>query len=124
MLNDAYISELIEKFSLLGVERCGVIQNGKVIELENTHNNPTDNFQFEASILETPNVTATWHTHPGGCSNLSCADYLTFSSLPDLVHYVIGTQGVWCFFVKDDMLILADDYNPLDRALSQACSKP
>lgn len=120
MLKDAYRSKLIEKFSTTGIERCGVIKNGEIIELENSHENPSDNFQFDASILEEPNVTATWHTHPGGSSNLSCADYVTFNSLPNLNHYVIGTQGVWCFLVKDDMLILEDDYTPPDRAPRQA----
>jgi proteasome lid subunit RPN8/RPN11 len=83
-------------------ERCGfVMKTGEVLELENVHPEPTLGFRISpAEVVKHCNeAAATWHTHeerayPSG------ADFLTFVNWPNLVHYIVGSDGVRCYKVE------------------------
>jgi len=56
---------------------------------------------------------ATWHTHPDSGSNLSPEDYTAFLGWPQLRHYIISEQDVWCFFIRNNLVVLCDEEDPL-----------
>lgn len=93
-----------------GPERCGVVLvTGEVVELENTHPEPETSFAMPYERVAAPEVIATWHTHPRTGPNLSMEDYKAFMQFPDLRHYVVAAQGVWCFYTQDDILLCEDN---------------
>lgn len=57
--------------------------------------------------LDDSDVIGTFHTHPNGSSNLSYEDYESFISYPNLVHYIIGEDGVRSYKVLDGRLVNA-----------------
>lgn len=86
-----------------------VLNDGTVIECENISSTPEESFQVAAEeiIKYCDDATATWHTHPNSDNNLSAGDYETFMSWPNLAHYIIGTNGVREYYVKDGELLIA-----------------
>lgn len=87
------------------VERCGlVLADGSIIEVENTHPNPTEGFKISARDLMRDPV-ASWHTHPGASANLSQEDYRGFLQWPHLDHYIIGINGVRKYRIVDGVII-------------------
>ena len=92
-------------YSSAGGERCGIVLNCETImELENIHPDPTENFAFETSYLDLPGVTGTWHTHPNTGPNLTLADRKAFLAFPKLNHYIISASEVWQFRVQNGIL--------------------
>lgn len=83
-------------------ERVGyILKNGEIVEVENICEDPENGFDVKGEDLLKwpPLAAATWHTHPGQTSNLSGADYAGFQYYPDLLHYIVGTDGVSCYRV-------------------------
>lgn len=80
------------------LERCGfVFADGSLVEIDNIHDTPERGFRMDpAQILEhvdNPDLTGTWHTHPGGDPNLSQEDYAGFMNWPHVEHHIVGTLG-------------------------------
>lgn len=90
------------------LERVGFIRaNGEIVEVENIAREPTTSFAVSARDLlrfEDEDVVATWHTHPAAGSNLSSDDVAGFMAWPKLKHYVVGTDGVRCYVVKNKVI--------------------
>lgn len=84
--------------SLTGpAERVGlVLRDGSVIELPNISTLPEESFLVDPVDLlnHEDEMVATWHTHPRTPATLSGEDYQTFLMWPDLLHIIIGTDGV------------------------------
>lgn len=102
------LSELQDK--LFGeLERVGfILPDGEVVEVKNVCEDPRNGFQVDAAdLLDYALVAvATWHTHPNASKVLTVEDYTGFLNYPDLDHYIIGTDGVAKYVVKDgDVLI-------------------
>lgn len=92
-----------------GPERCGLILTGDVvIETENVAEQPTEAFEIPAKDLieNEDRATASWHTHPGGTSQLSFADFEGFLMWPDLKHYIVGKDSVTCYVVKNGAVVI------------------
>lgn len=86
------------------VERCGfILRNNTVVETKNVSGNPNESFMIDAKdiLAHVDDAFATWHTHPTTDSRLSGTDYLTFLNWPHLTHYIVGTDGVRAYQVKD-----------------------
>lgn len=89
-----------------GPERCGVLLAcGTIAEMPNLHPSPMEGFAFDAAVLGSPEIVATWHTHPRTSPNLSREDYHMFKQYPHLGHFIISPLGVWLFVSKDDILL-------------------
>lgn len=75
-------------------ERCGLVINGKIIEVANTHPEPDKGFRMDPKILvkKIEKAEATWHTHPKSDPVLSEEDYAGFTQWPKLVHHIIGVR--------------------------------
>lgn len=97
------------------VERCGVItRTNTVLEVQNQAQDPKNTFAFQIKDLEN-DPKATWHSHPETTANLSIEDYRFFQSWPELVHFIIGVDGVRCYQVLDGIVYLVEDeadYSP------------
>lgn len=52
---------------------------------------------------------ATWHTHPSSGSNLSPEDYVAFLNWPELRHYIISENDVWCYRIHNNLVELFDE---------------
>ena len=86
-------------------ERCGLIlESGKIVDADNRHKKPEQGFEIEARDILQPGVVATWHTHPNQSSALSHDDYRGFLNWPDLRHFIIGTDGVRCYFIDSGIV--------------------
>lgn len=48
---------------------------------------------------------ATWHTHPGATKLLSVGDHETYRSNDELIHFIIGTDGVAAYYVEEGMVM-------------------
>ncbi len=93
------------------LERCGlVLKDGAVIELDNVAEEPEQGYEIAAKdvVKYEDDIVATWHTHPNHDSNLSERDYFGFLMWPNLKHYVVGTNGVAGYIVKDGIIINED----------------
>lgn len=83
-------------------ERCGVIlDDGTIVECENIHLRPEQNFRIDPRrIVEFEDkLRATWHTHLGAAYP-SGDDYICYLNWPNLLHYIIGSDGVRCYHVE------------------------
>jgi proteasome lid subunit RPN8/RPN11 len=92
------------------VERCGfLLKNGAVIETPNVSGHPAESFMIDAKdiVKHADDALATWHTHPKTPARLSGTDYLTFLNWPHLKHYIVGTDGVKVYEVKDGAIFEA-----------------
>lgn len=80
------------------LEHCGVIlKSGEIVELPNNHPNPENFFMIMEEHLLNPEVVATFHTHPKSGPNLSVEDYFAFQGYPELLHYIVSRDEIWCF---------------------------
>lgn len=89
-------------YASTGPERVGFIRSdGWIFELENVSATPLVSFDVAPADLISldDSVIALWHTHPGGPSNLSAEDYMAFRNWPDLLHVIIGQDGIVVFEV-------------------------
>jgi proteasome lid subunit RPN8/RPN11 len=103
------MENLIQEGDVL--ERCGVVtKRGKIIECENIAEDKEKGFEIppEEMLKYEGKIKATWHTHPQGLANLSEKDYYGFSMWPDLKHYIIGTDGVRGYVLKDGLIYNED----------------
>jgi proteasome lid subunit RPN8/RPN11 len=102
------MQELLDKLSS-GKERVGfILASGEIVECENICRDPENGFEISAADLErydTDDTVASWHTHPGKDANLSIEDHHTFLLWPHLLHYIVGTDGVRCYAVKDGKVV-------------------
>lgn len=92
-------------------EKCGlVLQDETIIPVMNTHPEPENGFRIEAKemVAHEDKLLGTWHTHPTTSSVLSHADYAGFSQWPELVHFIIGTDGVRAYQFEDGSLMEVD----------------
>ena len=89
-------------------ERCGfILRNGDIVEVHNIAPEPEHSFLADAAdVLKYVNdAAATWHTHPGSGSNLSPGDMETFLFWPQCEHYIVGNDGVACYYVKNNTVL-------------------
>jgi proteasome lid subunit RPN8/RPN11 len=94
------------------VERCGfILSDGEIVECPNVHENPEKGFEIPLQSITQyrDRVSATWHTHPATGPNLSAQDYKAFQLWPRWYHYIIGEREVWCFYVRNNAVILFDE---------------
>jgi proteasome lid subunit RPN8/RPN11 len=87
-------------------ERVGyVLSTGRVVEVPNISGDPENAFDVSGADVRKYAIDgaaiATWHTHPGKSANLSVDDYPAFRNFPNLKHYVIGSDGVRCYVVRN-----------------------
>lgn len=89
---------LAEFYAVEGNERVGFVKGNEIVEVGNYAEKPQEGFMISASDIryftEDNPYEATWHTHPGQDSNLSGEDYDMFYNWPDLMHFIIGLDGV------------------------------
>lgn len=86
------------------------MQDGTVIEVPNIIGSEgKDEFQVAGQhILEyviSGKAFATWHTHPRKDANLTVPDNEMFLRYPELEHYIIGTDGIRRYLVKNGRVI-------------------
>lgn len=89
-------------------ERVGfVLDDGTIIECQNIAPEPEDSFDVsgEEILKYCDRAVATWHTHPGAKSNLSVGDADTFVLWPDLLHYIVGIDGVTAYAVVNNSVV-------------------
>lgn len=101
--------KLLELFSG-SHERVGfILDSEEIIECQNISTDPENSFKVSADdiIKYADGAIATWHTHPGATNNLSVNDYDMFLSWPHLRHFIIGTDGVREYVVKDGDVLIA-----------------
>lgn len=118
------MEELLKFYATTGPERVGVIlKSGEIIEAENIHPNPDEGFDVSAEVLVKYDgeIVGAFHTHPSSTSNLSADDYQGFLNWPDLLHFIIGSDGVRCFRVRDGVVFNESNPDPA-RASSEALS--
>lgn len=86
-------------YSEEGPERCGfILPDLSIIEVDNKSPQPIDGFLISVddvmSYVEEKMAIATWHTHPNSKSLLSSEDYIFMTNWPDLIHAIVGSDGV------------------------------
>lgn len=89
-------------------ERCGfILTDGSIVEIENVAPEPQHSFlaKGEDVLRYIDEVAATWHTHPGGTSNLSVGDADTFKFWPDCLHHIVGEDGVSTYEVRNQVVM-------------------
>lgn len=97
------------------VERCGIVTaDGEIIELQNTHPDPTAGFRM--GHPENAVTVATWHTHPDGSANLSVLDYRLFLRYTKMNHFVVGRGTLAQFYVHDGRVFIYEEDDYLRRA--------
>lgn len=90
-LQDLYAAE--------GKERVGFMLPGSgMVEVQNVADKPEEGFLISPEDIlkytEEKEAWATWHTHPNETSNLSGEDFLMIKAWPDLIHFIVGKDGV------------------------------
>lgn len=119
-LNLKEVSEILSRFySDTGEERCGFIYRAGfcIDEVKNISGSPQDSFRISTyeirKYTEDLKAQATWHTHPSASSNLSGEDHKAFKSYPELIHFIIGNDGVKAYqYCKEKKVILELSVSP------------
>lgn len=85
-----------------------VLPQNKTVEVENICHDPEQGFEVRgADILAyIDEAVGTWHTHPDIKSAASDADKRTFLNFPDWDHYIVGTDGISRYVVRDGVVVL------------------
>lgn len=80
-----------------------VLESGLVVHRPNSSPDPLGSFCLAPDdlIKYEEFAVATWHTHPGGGSNLSGDDYIAFKNWPIFQHYIVGKDGIRCYYVDE-----------------------
>lgn len=89
-------------------ERVGfILQDDSIVECRNICDDPENGFDVSDADMTRycDQAKATWHTHPDALSQLSVGDHETFLTNDDLVHFIIGTDGVSAFYVEEGMVM-------------------
>jgi proteasome lid subunit RPN8/RPN11 len=94
-------------------ERCGLLLAGNsLVEVKNIANDPVMGYLMDPEevlpYLTNSMIVGTWHTHPNGSAQLSGEDFKGFLAWPQLVHYVIGRDGVKCYKVENGAVLECD----------------
>ena len=91
-------------------ERCGFVLGRKTVEVDNQHPDKTNGFQIDPkdTLRYIDDITGIWHTHPGSAAVLSGEDKLCMEQWPDVAHYIIGSDGVRKYVVKDGVVVNAN----------------
>jgi proteasome lid subunit RPN8/RPN11 len=90
-------------------ERVGfILKSGEIVEVENICDDPRNGFEVKGEDLlkYADEAAATWHTHPNTSKVLSVNDYESFLGWPHLKHYIVGVDGIACYVVKDEEVIV------------------
>ena len=88
-------------------ERCGLILvDGTAVQVDNVHPQPQRGFMMRPEVLvkHGDELAGTWHTHPGQSATLSQEDYSGFCHWPQLIHYIVGNDGVRAYRVEDGII--------------------
>lgn len=88
-------------------ERCGLILESGLLEIENIAPDPYNFFAMPESVMHHSGIIGTWHTHPNTDPNLSVDDYRFFTNYPELNHFVIGNHETWRYYVQDGTLLVS-----------------
>lgn len=108
-----HLNEMLQTFySPTGNERLGfLIQDKQVelIEVRNISTAPTETFIAPtAALIEWEDkILATWHTHPDGVNEPSIYDKQAFVNYPDVVHYIIGSNGIAAYAIEGGKVVPA-----------------
>lgn len=91
-----------------GPERVGfIVPRNEIVEVKNTSEKPYEGFLVDAQEIihytEERNAIATWHTHPNQDANLSGEDNKIFWNWPDLIHFIIGNDGVRAYKFDEEL---------------------
>jgi hypothetical protein len=89
-------------------ERCGfILASGEIVECTNICPDPAQGFEVGDFDLDRyiDDAVATWHTHPGDTRLLSVGDYETYRGMPDLMHFIVGTDGLAAYVVDRDAVL-------------------
>ena len=89
-----------------GIERVGfIVEDNRIVEVRNVSEKPTEGFLVDPKdtirCIER-GAWATWHTHPNQDSNLSGEDNRMFTNWSDLVHFIIGSNGVKAYYYNNE----------------------
>lgn len=90
------------------VERVGlVLKDGTIVELPNISGAPAECFLVDPMdmLAHEEEMVATWHTHPRTSSALSTDDYQTYLMWPELLHIVVGSDGVKGYLVVNGAVV-------------------
>jgi proteasome lid subunit RPN8/RPN11 len=112
ILEKSIVENLTSIYSNEGIERGGFLTKNELIEVENDHPNKIEGFSFkieDLERLEDEEVVATFHTHPNGKSNLSKEDCVAFKNWSNLLHFIVGKDGISCYKVTDRNTIVIED---------------
>jgi proteasome lid subunit RPN8/RPN11 len=94
-------------------ERCGLLlTDDTVVPIKNIANDPVMGFLMDPTevlpYLTEGKIKGTWHTHPQGPADLSNDDLRGFLAWPNLVHYIIGPDGILCYRVDNGAVVKCD----------------
>lgn len=107
-MNKSKINRFFKKIYDDEIEHVGfILANGDIVEVLNTLEDKSGGFDVGAAdIKKYADAIASWHTHPQATSNLSSQDYENFLVWSNMEHYIIGTDGVTKYVVRDgDVLV-------------------
>lgn len=106
-MNRELIRKLLEHYPGSD-ERCGfILTDGAVVEAENICLEPSIGFAVSDADLDRyiDDAVGTWHTHPNGTNILGVDDYAMMRGMPDLIHFIIGAEGVAAYSVDRDQVL-------------------
>jgi proteasome lid subunit RPN8/RPN11 len=103
-------AEILQGHDLTGTnERVGfILSDGNVIECPNIAPDPETSFKVDPKVVRlwANDAAATWHTHPGGSSNLSTDDLECFIGWgPDMKHVIVGKDDMAVYYFEDGELL-------------------
>lgn len=106
-------SVLKELYNKEGPERVGYIHDmNHIVEVKNVSPAPNEGFFVSPEDIiantETKQAWASWHTHPNQDANLSGEDHKMFIQWPDLIHFIIGNDGVRAFQFHPERKIILE----------------
>ena len=113
-MNLVTIKKLLKNYYVEnGPERVGfIIPQNEIIEVKNTSEKPYDGFIVAAEDIihytEERGAIATWHTHPNQDANLSGEDNKIFLNWPDLIHFIIGNDGVRAYKYDEELKYIVE----------------
>ena len=103
-LKKEVFTSLQNLYTTEGNEKGGFISfDFEIVECQNCHIEPENNFTYNFDDLDRLETYgwATFHTHINKSSNLSKEDYDSFQNWYDLIHFIIGNDGISCYKVTD-----------------------
>lgn len=72
------------------------MSDGSLVEIQNIAEDKVSTFEMDPvaalALIQSGEVTGTWHTHPGNDPALSGEDYSFFTAWPTLTHSIVGVR--------------------------------